>query len=221
MEQNNYSSKTGIINDLQTRPYFHCFSFKIKLTITIALCLILVNFAFANESALKRPETWAQPLVIEGVPNLHKVSDNLYRSAQPTANGMKNLKEMGIKTVVNLRTFHSDRSKIGNTELKYEHIYMKAWHPEQEDIIRFLQIATDPNYTPVLVHCLHGADRTGTMSALYRIAIQGWPKDEAISEMTKGGFNFHTVFGNLPEWIQKLDIESIKKEAGIKNSAKH
>ena len=80
----------------------------------------------------------------------------------------------------------------------------------------FLQIATNKKRTPVLVHCLHGADRTGTMCAVYRIAVQGWTKDEAIREMTEGGFNFHSVFDNLPEWIRELDIESIRRDAGIK-----
>ncbi|MCJ7773827.1 MAG: dual specificity protein phosphatase family protein, partial [Desulfobacterales bacterium] len=149
------------------------------------------------------------------VPNLHKISDNLYQSAQPTAQGMINLKQMGIKTVVNLRAFHSDQDKIGKTGLGYEQIYMKAWCPERMEIIRFLQIVTNPKRTPVLVHCLHGADRTGTMCALYRIAVQGWSKEEAIWEMTKGGYNFHSVFDNLIEWIHELDIDSIKKDAGI------
>ena len=154
--------------------------------------------------------------MLEGVPNLHKVSDNLYRSAQPTAEGMRNLKQIGIRTIVNLRSFHSDRDEIGHLGLGYEHIHMKAWHPEREEVVRFLQIVTNPERTPVLVHCMHGADRTGTMSALYRIAVQGWTKDEAVREMTDGGFNFHAVFDNLAEWIQQLDVESIRKDAGIK-----
>jgi protein tyrosine phosphatase (PTP) superfamily phosphohydrolase (DUF442 family) len=187
-----------------------------KRTIAIiAASLILANPAVASELDSKRPTSWAQPLKLDGVPNLHKVSDNLYRSAQPTAQGMKNLKQMGIETVVNLRSFHSDRDEIGNTGLGYEHIYMKAWHPERKEAVRFLKIVTNQKRTPVLVHCLHGADRTGTMCALYRIAVQGWTKEEAIREMTEGGFNFHAVFDNLSEWIQKLDVESIKKDAGI------
>jgi len=190
-----------------------------KRTIAIiAVCFVLANLAAASEHASNRPASWAQPLKLDGVHNLHKVSDNLYRSAQPTAQGMKSLRQMGIETVVNLRSFHSDRDEIGKTGLGYEHIYMKAWHPEQKEIVRFLQIVTNPKRIPVLVHCLHGADRTGTMCALYRIAVQGWTKDEAIREMTEGGFNFHAVFDNLPEWIQKLDIESIKKDAGIETS---
>ena len=184
----------------------------------IAACFFLANPAVASEPANNRPASWAQSVKLDGVPNLHRVNENLYRSAQPTAQGMKNLKQVGIETVVNLRSFHSDRDEIGETGLGYEHIYMKAWHPERKEIIRFLQIVTNPKRTPVLVHCLHGADRTGTMSALYRIAVQGWSKEQAVREMTDGGFNFHAVFDNLLEWIQKLDVESIKKDAGIEIS---
>lgn len=187
-----------------------------------ALALIIVMFlaghASASESVSSRPASWAQPIALEGALNLHKVSGNLYRSAQPTAEGMKNLKRIGIKTIVNLRAFHSDREEIGNTGLGYEHIYMKTWHPEHEDVVRFLKIVTDRKRTPVLVHCQHGADRTGTMSAIYRVAVEGWTKKQAIEEMTRGGFNFHEVWVNLPPWIADLDIEAIRKEAGIRVS---
>ncbi|MBL7114959.1 MAG: dual specificity protein phosphatase family protein [Kiritimatiellae bacterium] len=184
---------------------------------TIAILLLPVTAVLAGEPGTKRPATWATPLKLEGVPNFHKVSDSLYRSAQPTAQGMQNLKKKGIETIVNLRSFHSDRDEIGNTGLGYEHIYVKAWHPERKEIVRFLQLVTNEKKTPVLVHCQHGADRTGTMCAVYRIAIQRWTKKEAIREMREGGFNFHEVWKNLPSWIMKLDIESIKKDAGIKS----
>jgi protein tyrosine/serine phosphatase len=163
-----------------------------------------------------RSANWAQPIRLEGVPNLHKVSDTLYRSAQPSAEGMKNLKTMGIETIINLRSFHSDRDKIKETGLAYEHIYMKAWHPEEEDAVRFLQIATNPKRTPVLVHCQHGADRTGAMCAIYRVAVQGWSREEALKEMTEGGFGFHGIWQDLVQWINALDMEEIKKRAGIR-----
>lgn len=162
-----------------------------------------------------RLESWAKPVALEGVPNLHKVTDNLYRSAQPSKKGMSNLKEMGVETVVNLRSFNSDRSEIGDTGLGYEHIYMKAWHPERKEVIRFLQIATHSKRTPVLVHCKHGADRTGTMCALYRIVVQDWTKEAAIKEMADGGYGFHEIFENLPKWIDELDTDALRKEVGI------
>jgi protein tyrosine/serine phosphatase len=181
--------------------------------------LVLLNAAYGGEISIEnQPVQWAKPMHVKGVPNLHKVSDSLYRSAQPSAEGMANLKAIGIETIVNLRSFHSDRDEIGNLGLAYEHIYMKAWHPEEEDAVRFLQIVTNPKRTPVLVHCQHGADRTGTMCALYRVAVQNWKKEEALREMTQGGFGFHEIWENLPVWFEKLDIKAIKKKAGIKSN---
>ncbi len=166
-----------------------------------------------------RPSTWAQPLQVSGLPNLHKVSSDLYRCAQPTAEGIQNRRALGIKTVVNLRAFHSDAEMIGKTAVDYEHIAMKTWHPEEEDIVRFLRIVNDPKRVPVLVHCQHGADRTGTMCAIYRIALQGWSKEEALREMKQGGFGFHGMWQNLVDYINGLDIERIKQKAGIKGPA--
>lgn len=164
-----------------------------------------------------RPETWAQPVKLAGVPSLYRISSDLYRGDQPSAQGMINLKEMGLKTIINLRSFHSDSGEIGDTGLVYEHIYMKPWHPEEDEVVRFLKIVTDPKRTPVLVHCKHGADRTGTMVAVYRIAVQGWSKIEATREMTQGGFGFHPIWSLLPLWVHALDIDRIKREAGIKS----
>ena len=186
----------------------------VTLILSIMMAFSLTTNVCADSQG-GRPEKWAQPIRMEGVPNLHKVTDNLYRSAQPTAEGMGNLKKMGVETIVNLRSFHTDRDEIGNTGLAYEHIYMKAWHPEEEEIVRFLQIVTRPEKGPVLVHCQHGADRTGTMCAVYRIAIQGWTREEAVKEMAEGGFGFHEAWVNLVPWINKLDIGRIKRKAGI------
>jgi len=90
---------------------------------------------------------------------------------------------------------------------------MKAWHPEKKEIVRFLRIMADAEQTPVLIHCMHGADRTGTMCAIYRVAEQGWTKEEALKEMTDGGFGFHGVFENLLGWVEELDVEAVRQEA--------
>ncbi len=180
--------------------------------------VVVCGFGCAAEPAAERPEQWAKPVEVGGVPNLFRVSDDLYRSAQPTAEGMRNLKRLGITTIVNLRSFHSDRDEIGDTGLAYEHIYMKAWHPERKEAVRFLQIVSDPKRTPVLVHCQHGADRTGTMVAIYRVAVQGWTKEEAIREMTEGGYGFHAIWANLPDWIRDLDIDAVAENAGLKKT---
>jgi len=185
------------------------------LLITAALALFFGVPSGGSTTATPRPASWTTPLQRKGLPNLHQVTPTLYRGAQPTAVGMRQLKGMGIKTVLNLRSFNSDREELGDTGLAYEHISMKAWRPEREDIIRFLQITTDNDRTPVFVHCQHGADRTGLMCAVYRVAVCNWTKAEAIREMTQGGFGHHTIWTNLVTFIQELDIDAIKKGAGI------
>jgi protein tyrosine phosphatase (PTP) superfamily phosphohydrolase (DUF442 family) len=156
---------------------------------------------------------WAQPVELLGVPNLHKVSDRLYRGAQPTAEGLLELKKLGIKTIINLRSSHSYSNEIQNSGLSYESISMTTSHPETDDVIRFLKIVTDENRTPVYVHCQRGADRTGTMCAIYRIIVQNWSKQEATEEMTKGGFGFYKGYQNLVKYIQNLDVDQIRQQA--------
>ncbi len=82
-----------------------------------------------------------------------------------------------------------------------------------DDVLRFLRIVTDPARTPAFVHCNYGADRTGAMSAIYRVVVQGWPKDKAIHEMTQGGFGYHEIWDDPIEYIREMDVEKIKRLA--------
>jgi protein tyrosine phosphatase (PTP) superfamily phosphohydrolase (DUF442 family) len=179
----------------------------------IRLALLLLTATLVN--AGERPATWARPVAVDGAPNLHQVSKDLYRGAQPNRAGMAGLEKAGVRTVLNLRSFNSDRGELEGTRLGYVHLTMKAWHPEYKEAVAFLKLVGDPAKTPVFVHCQHGADRTGTLCAIYRVAVQGWSKEEAVREMTDGGYGFHEVWKNLPDWIADLDIARLRKDAGI------
>jgi protein tyrosine/serine phosphatase len=189
----------------------------------MAISVLLVSCAFgqvnAQEAEARRPAKWARPISMPGLPNLHKVSDALYRGAQPEPGGFVNLKAMGIKTVVNLRSMHSDEDELeeaGMTgKLDYIHIKINTFRPKEDHVVRFLRVMADSERHPVFVHCKHGADRTGTMAAFYRIVFEGWSKQEAIREMTEGGYGFHSVWKNLLELIRKSDIQKLKKAANI------
>ena len=98
---------------------------------------------------------------------------------------------------------------------EFKQLDIKTRHPEDNDVVHFLKIVTDPKRTPVFVHCQHRADRTGMMCAIYRIAVCGWTKDEAIREMT-GGFGFHSVWQNIVHYVRELDVEKIKR--GVEKS---
>ena len=169
----------------------------------------------AADHVSDRPANWAIELNRPGLPNLYQLTTNFYRGAQPDSRGMTELKAMGVKTVVNLRTFHSDAKMISDTNLSRAHLKMQPWHADEEEIVAFLKIVGDTNNLPVFVHCQRGADRTGTMCAMYRIIFCGWSKQAAIKEMKDGGFGFNPTWQNLVNYIKAADIEKLKRSAGL------
>lgn len=166
------------------------------------------------------PTNWARRIEMPGVKNCFQVTTNLFRGAQPTAEGMTNLKALGIKTVINLRTFHSDKDEVAGTGLKNVRFETKPWHGEEEDVVGFLKVVADTNNLPALVHCQRGADRTGLMCAMYRITVCGWTKEQALAEMKDGGFGFSPTWKNLVTFVEKANIEDIKHRAGLSGKQK-
>ncbi|MDH5681845.1 MAG: tyrosine-protein phosphatase [Spirochaetota bacterium] len=181
------------------------------------IILLITGFSnsHGNEKTLIHQCPKAQRVIYQNLPNFYKVTDKLYRGAQPKGNGMKYLEKIGVKSVVNLRLLHDDRKLLKNTSLKYYRIRMSAWNPKEKEIVKFLKYVNNQNNTPLFLHCKHGSDRTGTMIAFYRIIFCGWSKDKAIHEMTKGGFGYHKVWKNLITFIRDIDINRLKKKAGI------
>ena len=182
--------------------------------------LLAAAVMLAAAGAMARPTEMVEPVVRPGLPNGFRVTPVLYRAAQPTAEGFRNLREMGVKTVVNLRSMHGDAELIEGTGLKEVRIRSNAASLGEDELVRFLRAATDPANQPVLVHCAHGADRTGAAVAAWRIVVQGWPKEQAIRETREGGYGFHEAFANLPRMLRAMDVEKVRRRAGLEGPAK-
>ena len=184
------------------------------MRVVLLSSIVAVALAAGAGAAHAEPHPPAAPRQdIAGLPNFAQVAPGLYRSAQPTAEGFRAARAMGIRTVVNLRTLHSDRTLLSGTGLDYVHIRVKAWHPEDEDVVAFLAVALDPKRQPVLVHCEHGADRTGLMVATYRRAVQGWSLEEALAELP--AFGFHEVWVGIREALARQDPAALKRRAEV------
>ena len=170
-----------------------------------------------GNAAGMRPAEWARPVSVKGVPNLHQVESNFYRSAQPDAQGFKTLAtQYRVRTVVSLRAFNSDEPFSRGLNLRLVRFKIHTWHIEREDVVgalRALRGATKEG--PVLLHCQHGADRTGLITALYRILYENWSKQAASDEMLNGNFGYHAVWGNIPRYIRNVDIAQLKREVGV------
>lgn len=189
------------------------------ICLTSMLAFLVLVSCKAEELKGKRPANWGVKVTKPNLENLYKITPNFYRCAQPSADGMKAAENLGIKTVINLRHNHTDKDEAKGTNLKLVHIPINTWHMKDKYVIKFLETVTDPEQQPVLLHCKHGSDRTGTMVAMYRICVEGWTKENAIKEMKKGGYGYHKIWRNLIKYIEKVDVAKIKKEAGIASSA--
>ena len=155
-------------------------------SLIIRLCVFLL-LASASQSQQK-------PSYKE-LPNFQKVSDQLYRGAQPIDGGVRKLSELGIKTIINLRgpdeVIRGEQKETETAGLRYFNIPMPGLSaPTDEQVARVMSIVNDPDNQPVFVHCKRGADRTGTIGAIYRISHDGWTADRAIAEARLNGMSW-------------------------------
>ena len=182
-----------------------------KIVIVCILFAIMSGCTSIPVSPEDRPVNWAQPIVSKHLNNFYKVDDNLYRSAQPDIDGILEAKSLGIKTIIDLQAApHSDPMTTATQSMYYEFIPQQPWDMQDGNTIKFLQIVSEKENGPFLVHCLHGSDRTGCAVAMYRIVEQNWTPAESITEMKYGNYGFHFIFLNIPNYINDVDVEKMK-----------
>lgn len=174
--------------------------------------IVLLCAGFWTPAAAERPTQWAQPIAAAGVPNLHQIAPGLYRSAQPTPAGMQTLKKMGIRTVISFRAHHDDVKDLDGTGIRGVRIPVNTWDIRDSQVVAALKALKRQGEGPFLIHCQHGADRTGLMSAMYRMVVQGWDKQRALEEMTQGGFGYHAVWKNILDYIEHVDVDRIRRQ---------
>ena len=178
----------------------------------LLLLLFLASFAavpaLADQPA--RPAEWAKPTPSAALKNFFRLDDKVYRSAQPDRKGFEELKRLGIRNVLSFRDHHADDRDAKGLGLMLYRVKMEAGEISDEQVVDSLRIIRTAK-GPIVIHCWHGSDRTGLISAMYRILYQNWSKEEAIEELMKGGYGYHSLYRNIPEYIRKVNIESIRQ----------
>ncbi len=184
---------------------------KIKTIIlrTKLLSLALLTLPLLAFGSQARPESWAKPVVSSHLKNFYQLDDKVYRSAQPNQIGFQELKRLGIRNILNLRDYHSDKDAQG-VDLKLFRVKMEAGEITDDKVIEALKIIKQSD-GPILIHCWHGSDRTGLLCAMYRIVFQGWTKEDAIDEFLLGGYGYHAMYKNIPAYIKHVNIDKIKQ----------
>jgi len=178
--------------------------------IAASLVVAVSSVAWGEDTAAVRNERWAAPISLDGVPNLHQITPTLYRSEQPTPLGFQNLEKLGIRTVINLRAFSNDDDEVRGTALRTERVRILTWNVDDAQVIEVMRMLRDTGNGPFLIHCKHGADRTGLMSAMYRVLEQGWTVDDALAELTGGGYGYHAMWKNILRYVRSADVDKLR-----------
>lgn len=182
-----------------------------KAVLFILIWFIFQGVAYSEETHFGSRETPAKKIENSLLDNFYRVSPTVYRSEQPGKRAFTYLQTFGIKSVLNLREFHTDRDEAGKTDIKLYHFPLATGKINEAQLIAALRLIRDAP-KPILIHCWHGSDRTGIVCAMYRMVFEQWPREAAIEEFTRGPFGFHAlVWTNLPELLRNIDVEAVRR----------
>ena len=154
---------------------------------------------------------------VRSLTNFNSFGQGLFRGARPEGEGFKDLRRLGVKTVIDLQggdgedsIFGSvagivepgedpewirfEQNKVESMGMRFINIPLNSLDSidtqEGKALGQVLRLINDPKNQPVYIHCEHGADRTGLAVALYRVFYQNWDKERAHDEMIELGHDF-------------------------------
>jgi protein tyrosine phosphatase (PTP) superfamily phosphohydrolase (DUF442 family) len=146
-----------------------------------------------------------------------QVDDRLFRGAQPDLAGFKYLRDVGVRTIINLRLAKdaerlNEREIVESLGMKYVNIpiedgnfFTRSRRIPPEAIRSFFQTIDASDSGTVFVHCHRGADRTGALVSFYRIARHNWDSVRAYAEARQIGMR--SWYKGLQQQIEEFGRE--------------
>jgi len=189
---------------------------RMNFNTTLIIVSLICNIPICCKTIHNRPTDWAKKITGSKFTALYKLNDSMYRCEQPDSIGFAIIDSIGIKSVLNLRSYHEDSDLVYRLPLKQYNVKINPYYFGDKEIVKALRIL-ESSPKPIVIHCNIGGDRTGVVIAMYRIIYQNWTKEKALNEMKDGGYRFHWIFFNMPYYINEVDIERIKKKISYKN----
>jgi protein tyrosine phosphatase (PTP) superfamily phosphohydrolase (DUF442 family) len=159
---------------------------------------------------LKRMELWQKPLTSRGhilrawvnmifvdhaifravYLNQHRITDTMYRAAQPMPHHIRRWKNQGIKTIINLRggrdygSWPLQKQACEQQGLNLEELILRSRDaPAKETILQAAALFDRIAY-PAVMHCKSGADRAGFASALFMLIRENATPQQAMRQLS-------------------------------------
>jgi protein tyrosine phosphatase (PTP) superfamily phosphohydrolase (DUF442 family) len=181
------------------------------LYVIIAVCVVLITIGFVVWR--ERFETYHLAAVQEGV--LYRDGN---RGPREFATMCRRVHPKTIVALVDDQEIADPEKPEFNAEIDYakqqgitiERVPVKlgGW-PTTADVQRFLEIATDKNKQPVVVHCAQGVRRTGMMAAAFQESVLGWDRQKTIDAILRFGHSDRSI-GDVKRFIEIYD--PVKRE---------
>jgi len=134
---------------------------------------------------------------VVNISNFGQVTEFYYRGEQPKGAEYNQLAAIGVKTIIDLRDDPREYAKSLTEQagMKYVNLPMSDKdYPPPDVAAKFLALVHDKENWPIYVHCAGGRHRTGAMTAVFRMTVQGWDANRAYEEMKD--YDFYTRWGH-------------------------
>lgn len=204
------------------RVYDRIPKFKVAAIGAPLLVLAYAIYTFApsnsNSSGATSP---AKSFANVTIKNFGQMDEHFYRGAQPRDSEYKELADLGVKAIIDLRDDPMPYAKTVTEAagMHYFNIPMSDTdYPKDEKIEEVLAITKKEGNIPFYVHCAGGRHRTGVIGAMYRFSHDGWDYDKVYQEMKN--YDFYTRWGHgamkkyVEDYWQRLQTKAIHKSSG-------
>ncbi len=184
------------------------------VAVALAAPLALQPFHATEAKTLDPPGTstgkrFAQRSPEVAIRRFAEIGPGLTRGGDPGEEGLQYLKDHGYKTIVSFLSDPAESAWVVGSGMRYVHIPIHSGLfgsdvPTQDQVQSFLSVVRDSSLYPMFIHCHAGKDRTGAMSAIYRMEACGWTADEAVQEMNSFGFSGR--YRNLMRFVRNYPV---------------
>lgn len=181
-----------------------------------------------SDPAERRRAAWKVELEDHGIlrrlwSNLAEVAPGVWRANHPDHTRLTRYKEMGIRTILNLRgtakhpRYLFEKESCDMLGLTLVSVGLRARKaPETHEVLALFD-AFRTIEKPVLMHCKSGADRAGFAAALYLLS-QGAPVAEARKHLHWRYLHFrHGETGILDHILDLYDAAQTRTGIGIED----
>src|SRR5690348_8038023 len=147
--------------------------------------------------------------------NFLRENKDFCTGGQPRLEQLEQLKNEGVKSILNLRQpsehrAEEEQAKAKELGLKYFNIPVAYGNPNEEQVAEFLKITDDPDNRPIFIHCT-AAIRVGAFWMIRRVLRDNWKVEDAEAEAVKAGLR------ESPHWLEfaRKYIETHKPKASL------